>query len=208
MYHHIAYIPFIELILIQYHERVDARLFDIYIEGALVADDFDIYDSSSGGDVPYILTTSTFVTDGMITIEFVRHKDNPQINGIEVLDGGAPFVTPAATPTKAPLKLPTKAPVVSPTVGNIVHRINCGNTNQVVIPPNNIVWTPDQYSSSGLSYNTCGDISTSIYCSSRYFRATDAAPYRYNLPVSSNKRTYTVRLHFAEQVRLRLFCFV
>ena len=184
----------------QYHKKVNTRLFDIYIEGTLVADDFDIYDSASGGDVPYILTFSTFVRDGTITIEFVRNTDNPQINGIEVLAGGAPITVSTKAPVKPPVKLPTKAPI-APTSGNIVHRINCGSTSQVIVPPNNIVWTPDQYSTSGLAYSTCGTVSTSIYCTSRYFRTADAVPHRYNLPVSTNKRTYTVRLHFAEQVR-------
>jgi hypothetical protein len=86
--------------------------------------------------------------------------------------------------------------------GNIVHRINFGSTNHVTVPPNNVVWTPDQYSTSGLSFSTCGNTTTSIYCTSRYFRIVDAVPHRYNIPVPTNRQTYTVRLHFAEQVRL------
>jgi hypothetical protein len=137
----------------------------------------------------------------MITIEFVRIKDNPQINGIEVLDGGAP-IAPAVAPILAPIKLPTNAPIVTTNIGNIVHRINCGSTNQVAVSPNNIVWTPDQYSTSGLSYNTCDNTASSIYCTSRFFRTSDNVPHRYNLPIPANMRTYTVRLHFAEQVRV------
>jgi Malectin domain len=133
-----------------------------------------------------------------------------------VLDFGTPNAAPVKVPVKAPVKVPLiaplKAPVKAPikpvtaapvptTDGNIVHRIDCGSTNQVVVPPNNVVWTPDQYSSSGLSYNTCGTNAASIYCTSRYFRVVDPAPHRYYLPVSANNRAYTVRLHFAEQVR-------
>ena len=113
-----------------------------------------------------------------------------------------PMKVPVPVPVKTPIQLPTKATIVPTTTiaGNIVHRINCGSTNQVVVPPNNIVWTPDQYASSGLSFNTCGTITTSIYCTSRYYRAADPAPHRYSLPVFANNRAYTVRLHFAEQV--------
>jgi Malectin domain len=124
-----------------------------------------------------------------------------------VLDGGIPTAPTGAPPVTAPRKPLSNAPVVSIITGNIVHRINCGSTNQVVVPPDNTVWTPDQYSTSGLSYNTCGNILTSIYCASRYFRAKDTVPHRYNLPVPANQRTYTVRLHFAEQVRLFPFWF-
>jgi Malectin domain len=117
----------------------------------------------------------------------------------------APITPPTKAPVLAPIKPPTKAPVPT-TTETIVHRINCGSANQVAVPPNNIVWTPDQYSSAGVLFNTCGNITNSIYCTSRFFRTSNAAPYRYNLPVTSN-RTYTVRLHFAEQVRLMLIVF-
>jgi hypothetical protein len=83
-----------------------------------------------------------------------------------------------------------------------IHRINCGSTKQVVVPPNNVVWAPDQYSTPGKMYDTCGTNTTSIYCTNRYFRTVDSAPHQYNLPVPTNNRTYTVRLHFAEQVRV------
>lgn len=132
----------------------------------------------------------------------------------------APTKLPTKAPTRMPTKAPTKAPLVVPlplpapvpvpvpvpttNVGNIVHRINCGSTTQVVVPPNNVVWTPDQYASGGLPYATCGNVTTSIYCTSRYFRLVDVTPYRYNLPVAVSNRAYTVRLHFAEQVRMSL----
>ena len=214
----------------QYFTNANARIFDVYIEGALVVDNIDVYALAPGGNIPYIVAVPTFVKDTAITIDFVRNKQNPQINGIEVLYTGAPISAPvkapvvapitppikapvqAPSPVVVPIKPPTKAPVLAPilppanaplptTGGNIVHRINCGSTKQVVVPPNNVVWTQDQYSSSGLSFDTCGDVTTSIHCTSRYFRTTDAAPHRYNLPVAVSNRMYTVRLHFAEQVR-------
>ena len=196
----------------QYFTNTNARIFDVYIEGALVVDNVDVYALAPGGNIPYIVAVPIFVKDTAITIDFVRNKQNPQINGIEVLYTGAPISAPVKAPVVAPITPPTKAPVLAPilppanaplptTGGNIVHRINCGSTKQVVVPPNNVVWTQDQYSSSGLSFDTCGDVTTSIHCTSRYFRTTDAAPHRYNLPVAVSNRMYTVRLHFAEQVR-------
>jgi Malectin domain len=158
-----------------------------------------------------------------MTIDFVEIIGEPHINGIEIIYIGPPIVvTPPTTPTapiKAPTKLPTKvptkfptkiptrvpvpvpAPVTVPTSGNIVHRINCGTTKQVIVPPDNIVWTPDQFSTVGQSYNTCGSVTTSIYCTSRFFRTVDVTTYRYDLPVAVSNRIYQVRLHFAEQVR-------
>ena len=141
------------------------------------------------------------------------------------LPTNAPAVAPIlVAPVRPPTRMPTKAPVVVPvplpvpvpapvpvpttTVGNIVHRINCGSTRQVIVPPNNVVWTPDQYASGGLPYATCGNVTTSIYCTSRYFRAVDVTPYRYHLPVAVSNRAYTVRLHFAEQVRTSFVLYV
>ena len=122
--------------------------------------------------------------------------------------------------------VPVQRPPVPPPVvivGNIVHRINCGSTQQLIVPPNNVVWTADQYVTNGQSYNTCGSdhskntsmpttknttaIINSIYCTSRYFRKIDATPYRYNLPIPVSNRTYQIRLHFAEQVRCSLCVF-
>ena len=194
------------------------------VEGELVATNFDIYSNASGINKPFVVTFSTIVRDGAVTVEFIRNKSNPQINGIVVSDNttliaapvNMPVKAPIKVPVKAPLKVPIKAPVKVPvhtpikppttapvpgTDGNIVHRIDCGSTSQVVVLPNNVVWTPDQYSSSGLSYNTCGNNTASIYCTSRFFRVVDPASFQYDLPVSANNRAYTVRLYFAEQVR-------
>ena len=92
------------------------------------------------------------------------------------------------------------------TAEDILHRINCGSTKQVIVPPNNITWAPDKYSTAGLNYNTCGNATTSIYCTSRVFRSNDTTPHRYNLPIAVSNRTYEVRLHFAENVRLIFIC--
>jgi hypothetical protein len=195
-------------------------VFDVSVEGALVLDNMDIYTSAPGKNVPYVVTVNPFVVrDNNVTIDFIVGLGDPQINGIEVIYGALPSPpTPVAIPS-APIRPPTKAPVKAPVVvpvpvpvpipvvaptstsNNILYRINCGSSNQVIVPPNNIVWGPDQYVSSGLPSNTCGNITNSIYCTSRYFLAANGQPFRYDIPIPVSNRTYELRLHFAEQVR-------
>ena len=92
----------------------------MFVEGVLVVDSLDIYAIAPGGNVPYIVTLTTIVADGAITIDLVRNRGNPQINGIEVLDDGEPITAPAASP-------PNAAPVPSSdTFQDIL--INCGGT--------------------------------------------------------------------------------
>jgi Malectin domain len=180
----------------------------VLVEGLLAIDNLDVVRDAPGQNVAKVITYDTFVTDGTITIDFATGTSDPSINAIEVIHTGpiASIAAPMTLPGKVPTKLPTKTPAVAPmlppaTAGTLVHRINCGATNQVIVPPSNVVWNPDQYASSGLSYSTCGNTTTgSIYCTSRYFRTQDASPFRYNLPVPVSNRTYEVRLHFAEQV--------
>ena len=92
----------------------------MFVEGVLVVDSLDIYAIAPGGNVPYVVTLTTIVADGAITIDLVRNRGNPQLNGIEVLDDGEPITAPAASP-------PNAAPVPSgDTFQDIL--INCGGT--------------------------------------------------------------------------------
>jgi hypothetical protein len=194
-------------------------VFDIFVEGALTLNDFDIFRDAPGKNVPLVVSSPTtfVISDGTMTIEFVRIMGDPQINGIEVIYVGPPINPTAPTAPSAPVTVPVKVPVTVPVApvnvpvapvpvsapvsgGSLVHRINSGAANVVIVPPNNVVWNPDQYASSGVPYTTCGTTTTSMYCTSRYFRTKDAAPYLYNIPVPESNRKYEVRLHFAEQV--------
>jgi hypothetical protein len=109
------------IFLTQYHKTANKRIFDVFVEGVLVADNLDIFAVAPGNNVPYVVTLSTFVTDGAVNIDLVRNKDNPQINGIEVFDDGAPIPAPTVAPQALP---PDSAPV--PPFEDIV--INCGGT--------------------------------------------------------------------------------
>lgn len=181
-------------------------MFHVLVENTRVLTSFDIIRDAPGKNTPMVVSVPNvfYVIDSAIAIDFVEIAGHPHIHGIEVIYIGSPVPAapslPVSTPVKVPIKLPTKAPIA--VTGKVIHRINCGSTNQVVAAPNNVVWSPDNYSTLGKSYNTCGSITTSIYCTSRYYHTDDAAPHRYNLPITESNRLYTVRLHFAEQVRL------
>jgi hypothetical protein len=204
---------------IQFHNRGNLRLFDIYVEGSLVINDLDIITVAPGKNVPYIVSlNNTFVNDGTMTIDFINLLNDPQINGIEILLGNnqnPPKSSPVTVPIPV-IKAPTKSPIIVPVptkvpasilqpvpatvpVGTTLYRINCGSTTSAIM--NKVTFHPDQYSLSGAMYNTCGNTTNNIYCTSRYFRTTKGTPFRYNFPVPYNNASYQLRLHFAEQVR-------
>lgn len=118
-------IPSVHLVfLTKYFQKANARKFDVFVEGSLVLDDLDIFAVAPGSNVLYVVTVSTFVTDGAISIDLVRNTQNPQINGIEVFDDGAPIPAPTISPVTAPSN---PAPVPSgDTFQDIA--INCGGT--------------------------------------------------------------------------------
>jgi hypothetical protein len=107
----------------------------VFVEGILVIDNLDIYHQAPGNNIPYIVTLVPFITDGSVTIDFVTGSaSDPQINGIEIYDGGIPLPSPTNSPlsnnpTAAPIPLPpNSAPVTSNgTFTDIV--INCGGTS-------------------------------------------------------------------------------
>lgn len=163
-------------------------------------DNFDIIRDALGKFTPEIVTTNAFVTDGAITIDFSVVTGDPSINGIEIIYtgiNGAPS-SPTAGATTSPIRAPTMSPVHSS--GNLIYRINSGSSSEVMVPPNNLVWDPDQFVTTGLPYDSCNNMTGSIYCTGRYFQAAYGTPFSYNIPIPISNRTYEVRLHFAESV--------
>lgn len=57
------------------------RVFDIFIEGALVKDDFDLYLESNYEETELIFE-DILVTDGEINIDFIASKNNASVSGI------------------------------------------------------------------------------------------------------------------------------
>jgi Malectin domain len=214
---HVICSPFFDCLAsdsLQFHNKANLRVFDIYVEGSLVVASLDIIRVAPWKTVPYIVTLSnTFVSDGTMTIDFTNEIGDPQINGIEILRASPPKTTPVTTPvitapptrvlTKVPVPVPVKAPIPVPNPpfvnSTTPYRINCGSTTPVTM--NNVTWNRDEYATSGAPYNTCGNTTNSIYCSSRYFQTEKGTPFQYNIPVPFNNTSYQLRLHFAEYVR-------
>ena len=72
---------------------VGQRVFDIFLEGNLVKDDFDMYDEGVGNGLASAFTVLEFtnieVTDGNLTIFMDPSANRPSIAGIEVLGVGS-----------------------------------------------------------------------------------------------------------------------
>jgi len=83
----------------------------------------DVFAVAPGGNVSYVLSVAVFIVDGNITIDFVGSIGDPQINGIEIFDDGAPIPPPTSAPVPVPAQTPNSAPV-DPSFQDIL--INCG----------------------------------------------------------------------------------
>jgi len=167
--------------MFQAFSEPNSRVMDVYVDGVLVRDNLDIA-AIVGKNAAYVYTVPHAfpINDGALNVGLVPSKQNPFISGIEVL------------PTQPPQAL---------------YRINCGSSTQVT-DSNNFVWSADQFFiNSGKSYNTCGSVTNNVYCTSRYFRTINGSPFRYDIPVPVSSATYTIRLHFSEQVRLYVYKF-
>ena len=75
-------------------DEVGDRIFDINVEGALVADNFDpvaAFGHLSGGALSFPVS----VSDGVMNIEFIHQMENPVLNAIEIIsvDTGNPVLT-------------------------------------------------------------------------------------------------------------------
>ena len=62
----------------------DQRVFSFNVEGHEFKD-FDVWAKAGGDKKAYIETVSVEVTDGKLDISFTTNKDNPEINGIEII---------------------------------------------------------------------------------------------------------------------------
>jgi N-acetylneuraminic acid mutarotase len=90
------------------------RTFDVDLEGARVLSDFDIYAAAGGRNKAIVREFPVTVTDGSLTIRFVREVENAKISGIEIVPTGTTPTTPPPTTTP-----PTTTPPSSGGVGSI-----------------------------------------------------------------------------------------
>ena len=78
-----------------FHTASNKRVFDVFIEGALVLSNFDIF-AEAGHDAALIKTFNANVNDDHLDIDFVVNKDNATIMAIEVMDATAAEVSNSA----------------------------------------------------------------------------------------------------------------
>jgi Malectin domain len=176
------------------------RVFHVYVEGSLIASNFDIYQQAGRHDTATVIQKLINVTDSNgLSLELVKVKENPSISGIEII----PYFGPV--PTRAPSKAPTRAPVADVEPGQALVRINAGGADY--LDSNGKFWSADKFvvGNGGQAYiecpldiaNTTDDI---LYCSNRWFSIWTGSSFIYSIPVAS-AGVYEVHLHFAEIVR-------
>ncbi len=73
------------------------RVFDVVVEGTVVADDVDLA-GDYGHLVPHVFTTQV-TSDGSIEVSFGRETENPLVNAIEIVSVGGQPDTLGAAPT-------------------------------------------------------------------------------------------------------------
>ncbi len=81
-----------------------ARVFDVYIDGTLVLENYDIY--AEVGGYTAVMKSFLVTSDGNLDIDFGHVKENPAIKGIEIIaldgDGGTTEPTPIGFGKSAP----------------------------------------------------------------------------------------------------------
>jgi hypothetical protein len=65
-------------------QSIGARLFDVYIEGALALDDYDVFAAAGGGNIA-IVEAFTVTSDANLDIDFGHVAQNPMVKAIEVI---------------------------------------------------------------------------------------------------------------------------
>ena len=94
-------------------DDVGVRLFDIVIEGTMVANHYDVVVAAGGSKIAHVETYSEVeVTDGSLTIEFVTFYDLAMVSCIQV---GPALLEPSPSPSAAPRDLPSAGPSDTPT---------------------------------------------------------------------------------------------
>lgn len=147
------------------------RRFDIWIEDELVFENFDIFEKG-GGFRAVIMNALTFVSDGLLTIEFAKIVQHPAISGIEVHATVPPIYINAGSRTNY-----TDSQGRVWVADSILDYHNAGNT---YVSTATIAGTEDQ----------------SLFQSERWQSNKEEEELQYSIPVANGD--YLVRLYFAE----------
>ena len=89
---------------------VGKRIFDIEIEGQMVALDFDILEHAAKNSA-FVKSFLVTVDDGFLNLSFASVKDRAKLSGIEVLIATAPDETATPTPTASGTSTSTPTPI-------------------------------------------------------------------------------------------------
>jgi hypothetical protein len=183
--------------------NVGERLFDIVIEGATVAANFDILAAAGGANTAVDRTFAVAVTDGQLDVSFVRRSGNPKVSALRIqsMQGAPTTPTATATPTNPP------AATATPTPNNLyLLRVNAGGA--AYTDPQGNQWQADRAFGAGpwgydgasaavgaTTHAIANTTSDPLYQSDRRWSNTEGtARYRFTVPNGS----YQVILHFAE----------
>lgn len=84
--------------------RVGARVFNVFMEGELVADNLDCFVAAGyEGNRAYIMKkTNVIVSDGALTIDFARVRQMPKINAIEIHSAATASLDSGTTTSSMP----------------------------------------------------------------------------------------------------------
>ncbi|HEX2099674.1 MAG TPA: malectin domain-containing carbohydrate-binding protein, partial [Candidatus Synoicihabitans sp.] len=182
------------------------RVFDVAIEGNVIAKDLDIFTQAGAGNRALAINATVTVSDGRMGLKFVRKVQNPTISGIEIITATATAPTPSqpvTTPepvvtTPEPIVTPPPAPPAPTTPTNTtVVRINVGGGSFTDRAGN--VWSADKYhttSGSDVSTSSSSIANTSddkLFQTGRY---KDGANLDYAIAVPNG--TYQMKLLFSE----------
>jgi hypothetical protein len=153
------------------------RLFDVEIENVEVLSNYDIWTEAGGIDQAIVEEFGATVTDGSLTIDFIRQVENAKISGIEILAG-----------------LPSGGQVTVP------FRVNSGGPQ---VTTGGVTWMADQYQSGGRPYSnpslTVGEIdgtTDDVLYLTEYSSGVNLGSIAYDIPIANG--SYDVVLHFAE----------
>jgi hypothetical protein len=67
-----------------YYDDIGSRIFEVRVNGSVLKNNFDILAEAGGPFIATTLETTVYVSDGLISIEFVSEVGDPKINAIEV----------------------------------------------------------------------------------------------------------------------------
>ena len=66
----------------------NTRTFDVRLENTTVLSNFDVFAQAAGIDKAIVRQFPVTVTDGVMTIDFIRRIENAKISAIEIIPAG------------------------------------------------------------------------------------------------------------------------